>query len=161
MHENMNYYTKHERVTLRSGDTYVCSVKFQRESMNSLAFGSADYDEHYSDVRYPAEAVRELTSHSRTVRCVKFLSANALVSACVDSTIKLWDLDCMPLERTFKGKYVLLFVDDSFRYAQANAEVSAFLDRTPSAAGYQPTLATDLRGMRERITTIRRGSITS
>jgi len=56
---------------------------------------------------------------------------------------------------------VLLFVDNIFRFTQANSEVSALLGRIPSAVGYQPTLATDLGGLQERITTTKKGSITS
>ncbi|CAI7878240.1 unnamed protein product [Closterium sp. NIES-53] len=56
---------------------------------------------------------------------------------------------------------VLFFVDNIFRFTQANSEVSALLGRIPSAVGYQPTLATDLGGLQERITTTKKGSITS
>jgi F-type H+-transporting ATPase subunit beta len=63
--------------------------------------------------------------------------------------------------RDVEGQDVLLFVDNIFRFTQANSEVSALLGRIPSAVGYQPTLATDLGGLQERITTTRSGSITS
>jgi ATP synthase F1 beta subunit len=56
---------------------------------------------------------------------------------------------------------VLLFVDNIFRFTQACSEVSALLGRIPSAVGYQPTLATDLGALQERITTTKTGSITS
>ena len=56
---------------------------------------------------------------------------------------------------------VLLFIDNIFRFTQANSEVSALLGRIPSAVGYQPTLATDLGQLQERITTTKKGSITS
>merc|ERR1712019_330093 len=56
---------------------------------------------------------------------------------------------------------VLLFIDNIFRFVQAGAEVSALLGRIPSAVGYQPTLATDLGALQERITTTKSGSITS
>merc|ERR1712207_32201 len=56
---------------------------------------------------------------------------------------------------------VLLFVDNIFRFTQAGSEVSALLGRMPSAVGYQPTLATDLASLQERITTTQKGSITS
>jgi F-type H+-transporting ATPase subunit beta len=55
----------------------------------------------------------------------------------------------------------LLFIDNIFRFTQANSEVSALLGRIPSAVGYQPTLATDLGELQERITTTKKGSITS
>merc|ERR1719454_2771525 len=63
--------------------------------------------------------------------------------------------------RDVEGRDVLLFVDNIFRFTQANSEVSALLGRIPSAVGYQPTLSTDLGGPQERITTTSKGSITS
>merc|ERR1711998_771086 len=59
--------------------------------------------------------------------------------------------------RDYEGQDVLLFVDNIFRFTQANSEVSALLGRIPSAVGYQPTLATDLGGLQERITTTKKG----
>lgn len=56
---------------------------------------------------------------------------------------------------------MLLFIDNIFRFTQACSEVSALLGRIPSAVGYQPTLATDLGALQERITTTKKGSITS
>ena len=63
--------------------------------------------------------------------------------------------------RDGEGQDVLLFVDNIFRFTQAGSEVSALLGRIPSAVGYQPTLATDMGAMQERITTTNKGSITS
>jgi ATP synthase F1 beta subunit len=63
--------------------------------------------------------------------------------------------------RDEENQDVLLFVDNIFRFTQACSEVSALLGRIPSAVGYQPTLATDLGGLQERITTTKSGSITS
>merc|ERR1711939_657343 len=63
--------------------------------------------------------------------------------------------------RDVEGQDVLLFVDNIFRFTQANSEVSALLGRIPSAVGYQPTLAVDMGGLQERITSTRVGSITS
>jgi F-type H+-transporting ATPase subunit beta len=60
-----------------------------------------------------------------------------------------------------KGQDVLFFVDNIFRFTQAGSEVSALLGRIPSAVGYQPTLATDMGMLQERITTTTKGSITS
>ncbi|VAW05687.1 ATP synthase beta chain, partial [hydrothermal vent metagenome] len=60
-----------------------------------------------------------------------------------------------------EGQDVLFFVDNIFRFTQAGSEVSALLGRIPSAVGYQPTLATDMGTMQERITTTTKGSITS
>lgn len=63
--------------------------------------------------------------------------------------------------RDEEGQDVLFFVDNVFRFTQAGSEVSALLGRIPSAVGYQPTLATDMGAMQERITSTNRGSITS
>jgi F-type H+-transporting ATPase subunit beta len=59
------------------------------------------------------------------------------------------------------GKDVLLFIDNIFRFTQAGSEVSALLGRMPSAVGYQPTLATEMGALQERITSTKKGSITS
>nr|BAN65773.1 ATP synthase F1 beta chain, putative [Babesia bovis] len=63
--------------------------------------------------------------------------------------------------RDEEGQDVLLFIDNIYRFTQAGSEVSALLGRIPSAVGYQPTLATDLGALQERITTTNKGSITS
>jgi len=63
--------------------------------------------------------------------------------------------------RDVEGQDVLLFVDNIFRFTQAGSEVSALLGRIPSAVGYQPTLATDMGALQERITSTSKGSITS
>ncbi|MEA1870818.1 MAG: F0F1 ATP synthase subunit beta [Candidatus Bipolaricaulota bacterium] len=63
--------------------------------------------------------------------------------------------------RDEEGKDVLLFIDNIFRFAQAGSEVSALLGRMPSEVGYQPTLATEMGELQERITSTKRGSITS
>jgi F-type H+-transporting ATPase subunit beta len=60
-----------------------------------------------------------------------------------------------------QGKDILFFIDNIFRFTQAGSEVSALLGRMPSAVGYQPTLATEMGAMQERITSTKRGSITS
>lgn len=63
--------------------------------------------------------------------------------------------------RDMRGEDVLLFVDNIFRFSQAGAEVSALLGRIPSAVGYQPNLATEMAALQERITSTKKGSITS
>jgi len=63
--------------------------------------------------------------------------------------------------RDVEGKDLLMFVDNIFRFVQAGAEVSALLGRMPSAVGYQPTLATEIGQLQERITSTKKGSITS
>src|SRR5205814_5282120 len=63
--------------------------------------------------------------------------------------------------RDTEGKDVLLFIDNIFRFTQAGSEVSALLGRIPRAVGYQPTLATEMGNLQERITSTTRGAITS
>ena len=63
--------------------------------------------------------------------------------------------------RDEQGKDVLLFVDNMFRFTQAGSEVSALLGRMPSAVGYQPTLSTEMGELQERITSTKKGSVTS
>ena len=63
--------------------------------------------------------------------------------------------------RDVEGRDVLLFIDNIFRFTQAGAEVSALLGRMPSAVGYQPNLATEMAALQERITSTKKGSITS
>src|SRR5205085_11194762 len=63
--------------------------------------------------------------------------------------------------RDDEGKDVLLFIDNIFRFTQAGSEVSALLGRMPSAVGYQPTLAEEMGRLQERITSTRKGSVTS
>src|SRR3989440_2861859 len=63
--------------------------------------------------------------------------------------------------RASEGKDVLLFMDNIFRFTQAGSEVSALLGRMPSAVGYQPTLLSEMGQMQERITSTKKGSITS
>merc|ERR1711913_140919 len=75
--------------------------------------------------------------------------------------VALTELTVAEYFRDQEGQDVLLFIDNIFRFTQAGSEVSALLGRIPSAVGYQPTLATDLAGLQERITTTQSGSITS
>jgi F-type H+-transporting ATPase subunit beta len=63
--------------------------------------------------------------------------------------------------RDAEGRDVLLFIDNIFRFTQAGSEVSALLGRMPSAVGYQPTLATEMGQLQERITSTKKGSVTS
>ena len=63
--------------------------------------------------------------------------------------------------RDEEGRDILLFIDNIFRFTQAGSEVSALLGRMPSAVGYQPTLATEMGELQERITSTKKGSITS
>ncbi len=75
--------------------------------------------------------------------------------------VALTGLTCAEYFRDEENQDVLLFVDNIFRFVQAGSEVSALLGRMPSAVGYQPTLGTDVGNLQERITSTKRGSITS
>jgi F-type H+-transporting ATPase subunit beta len=75
--------------------------------------------------------------------------------------VALSALTCAEYFRDEEGQDVLLFVDNIFRFTQAGSEVSALLGRIPSAVGYQPTLATEMGALQERITSTNKGSITS
>jgi F-type H+-transporting ATPase subunit beta len=77
------------------------------------------------------------------------------------SRVALTGLTVAEYFRDKEGQDVLFFVDNIFRFTQAGSEVSALLGRIPSAVGYQPTLATDMGNLQERITTTSKGSITS
>jgi F-type H+/Na+-transporting ATPase subunit beta len=77
------------------------------------------------------------------------------------SRVALTGLTAAEYFRDEQGQDVLFFVDNIFRFTQAGSEVSALLGRIPSAVGYQPTLATDLGGLQERITSTNKGSITA
>jgi len=75
--------------------------------------------------------------------------------------VALSALTCAEYFRDVEGQDVLIFIDNIFRFTQAGAEVSALLGRMPSAVGYQPTLAVDMGGLQERITSTKKGSITA
>ncbi|RJP36852.1 MAG: F0F1 ATP synthase subunit beta [Desulfobacteraceae bacterium] len=75
--------------------------------------------------------------------------------------VALSALTCAEYFRDEEGQDVLIFIDNIFRFTQAGSEVSAILGRMPSAVGYQPTLAVDLGGLQERITSTDKGSITA
>ncbi|MBU1168366.1 MAG: F0F1 ATP synthase subunit beta [Proteobacteria bacterium] len=75
--------------------------------------------------------------------------------------VALSALTCAEYFRDIEGQDVLIFIDNIFRFTQAGSEVSALLGRMPSAVGYQPTLAVDMGGLQERITSTTKGSITA
>jgi F-type H+-transporting ATPase subunit beta len=75
--------------------------------------------------------------------------------------VALSALTCAEYFRDVEGQDVILFIDNIFRFTQAGSEVSALLGRIPSAVGYQPTLATEMGALQERITSTNKGSITS
>jgi F-type H+-transporting ATPase subunit beta len=75
--------------------------------------------------------------------------------------VGLAGITCAEYFRDVEGQDVLVFIDNIFRFTQAGSEVSALLGRMPSAVGYQPTLGTEMGDLQERITSTKRGSITS
>jgi F-type H+-transporting ATPase subunit beta len=75
--------------------------------------------------------------------------------------VRITEITMAEYFRDVNGQDVLLFIDNIFRFVQAGSEVSALLGRMPSAVGYQPTLATEMGGLQERITSTKKGSITS
>jgi F-type H+-transporting ATPase subunit beta len=91
--------------------------------------------------------------------CLVFGQMNELPGA--RQRVALTALTTAEYFRDDEGKDVLLFIDNIFRFTQAGSEVSALLGRMPSAVGYQPTLATEMGDLQERITSTSKGSITS
>jgi len=91
--------------------------------------------------------------------CLVFGQMNELPGA--RARVALTALTAAEYFRDEEGKDVLLFIDNIFRFTQAGSEVSALLGRMPSAVGYQPTLATEMGDLQERITSTNKGSITS
>lgn len=81
----------------------ICCVKFNPESSNHIAFGSADHHIHYYDLRKASEPLFVFKGHRKAVSYVKFLSRDELVSASTDSTLKLWSTQRMNCARTFVG----------------------------------------------------------
>lgn len=90
-------------MTIDNKRANVCSVKFHPTAPEYLAFGSVDCGVHYYDLRNTRQPLQTFASHNRAVSYVKFMSNTELVSASVDSTVKLWDLKTMSLSRTFTG----------------------------------------------------------
>ncbi len=91
--------------------------------------------------------------------CLVFGQMNELPGA--RQRVGLTALTAAEYFRDEEGKDVLLFIDNIFRFTQAGSEVSALLGRMPSAVGYQPTLATEMGELQERITSTKKGSVTS
>jgi len=81
----------------------VCCVKFNPESCNHIAFGSADHHIHYFDLRNLREELFVYRGHAKAVSYVRFLGADEIVSASTDSTLKLWSANRNECKRTFTG----------------------------------------------------------
>src|SRR5438132_703534 len=123
--------------------------------------------EGYSVFAGVGERTREGTALYGEMQESKVLDQTALVYGQMNESpgararVGLTALTLAEWFRDEKGADVLLFIDNIFRYTLAGAEVSALLGRMPSAVGYQPTLATEMGDLQERITSTRKGSITS
>src|SRR3989339_1538414 len=121
----------------------------------------------YSMFAGVGERTREGNDLYREMKESGVLSKTALVSGQMNeppgarARVALTALAMAEYFRDEEGKDLLLFVDNIFRFTQAGSEVSALLGRMPSAAGYQPTLATEMGALQERITSTDKGSITS
>eukprot|EP00184_Porphyridium_aerugineum_P003131 CAMPEP_0184693606 /NCGR_PEP_ID=MMETSP0313-20130426/1782_1 /TAXON_ID=2792 /ORGANISM="Porphyridium aerugineum, Strain SAG 1380-2" /LENGTH=774 /DNA_ID=CAMNT_0027151719 /DNA_START=530 /DNA_END=2854 /DNA_ORIENTATION=+ len=82
--------TQLNSITTLENRANICCVKFNPESSNHLAFGSADHHVHYYDLRFPREPLTVFRGHSKAVSYIRFLSGTEIVSASTDSTLKLW-----------------------------------------------------------------------
>src|SRR3989344_1749918 len=113
------------------------------------------------------ERTREGTELYREMRESGVLEKTALVYGQMNEVpgarlrVPLTALTMAEYFRDEESKNVLLFIDNIFRFSQAGSEVSALLGRMPSAVGYQPTLATEMGELQERITSTKDGSITA
>ncbi len=123
------------------------------------------------------ERTREGNDLWREMKETEFKDANGTMMRVIDKTAMVFGqmneppgarlrvaLTALTMAEYFRdevGTDVLIFVDNIFRFVQAGSEVSALLGRMPSAVGYQPTLATEMGGLQERITSTKKGSVTS
>lgn len=121
----------------------------------------------YSMFAGVGERTREGNDLYREMQTTGVLSKTALVFGQMNeppgarARVALTALSMAEYFRDEEGRDLLLFIDNIFRFTQAGSEVSALLGRLPSAVGYQPTLATEMGALQERITSTRKGSITS
>jgi len=120
---------------------------------NVVAYGES-FDPHTFDVN---TVDKSALSKSRVAMCFGQMNEPPGCRA----RIGLTGVTLAEYFRDIEGKDVLLFIDNIFRFTQAGSEVSALLGRMPSAVGYQPTLATEMGALQERITSTKKGSITS
>lgn len=135
--------------------------------MNELLHNVARIHEGVSVFAGVGERTREGNDMYLQLQELELLDSTALVFGQMNEPpgarfrVGLTALTMAEYFRDFEGANVLLFIDNIFRFAQAGSEVSALLGRMPSAVGYQPTLATEMGALEERITSTEQGSITS
>ncbi|MGC9317364.1 MAG: F0F1 ATP synthase subunit beta [Armatimonadota bacterium] len=135
--------------------------------MNELLHNVARIHEGVSVFAGVGERTREGNDMYLQLQELELLDSTALVFGQMNEPpgarfrVGLTALTMAEYFRDFEGADVLLFIDNIFRFAQAGSEVSALLGRMPSAVGYQPTLATEMGALEERITSTEQGSITS
>src|SRR4030095_2062474 len=155
-------YTKGGKTGLFGGAGVGKTVLIQ-ELINNIA----TFHGGYSVFAGVGERTREGNDLWREMKESGVLSKTALVFGQMNEPpgarqrVGLTGLTVAEYFRDEEGKDVLLFIDNIFRFTQAGSEVSAFLGRMPSAVGYQPTLATEMAALQERITSTKKGSITS
>ncbi|KKU82326.1 MAG: ATP synthase subunit beta [Parcubacteria group bacterium GW2011_GWA2_47_8] len=135
--------------------------------IQELIHNSAKEHQGFSVFAGVGERVREGNDLYHEMKDSGVLANTALVFGQMNETpgvrlrVGLTGLTLAEYFRDEEGKDVLLFIDNIFRFTQAGSEVSALLGRIPSAVGYQPTLATEMGELQERITSTKKGSITS
>ncbi|HEY3250886.1 MAG TPA: F0F1 ATP synthase subunit beta [Ignavibacteria bacterium] len=155
-------YTKGGKTGLFGGAGVGKTVLIQ-ELINNIA----TFHGGYSVFAGVGERTREGNDLWREMKESGVLSKTALVFGQMNEPpgarqrVGLTGLTVAEYFRDEEGKDVLLFIDNIFRFTQAGSEVSALLGRMPSAVGYQPTLATEMGALQERITSTKKGSITS
>ncbi len=155
-------YTKGGKTGLFGGAGVGKTVLIQ-ELINNIA----KFHGGYSVFAGVGERTREGNDLWREMKASGVLDKTALVFGQMNEPpgarqrVGLSGLTIAEYFRDDEGKDVLLFIDNIFRFTQAGSEVSALLGRMPSAVGYQPTLATEMGALQERITSTNKGSITS
>ncbi len=150
--------------TAHGGYSVLCGVGERTREGNDLWFEmmetdviAAKKDEHGHLVMGPTGLPQIDVANSKVALCYGQMNEPPGARA----RVALSGLTIAEYFRDEEGQDVLMFIDNIFRFTQAGSEVSALLGRIPSAVGYQPTLATEMGAMQERITTTSKGSITS
>jgi len=145
------------------GWAWVGKTVIMQELIHNIAQGHGGY----SVVAWVGERTREWNDLYHEMKDSGVIWKTAMVFGQMDEApgprarVALTGLTMAEHFRDREEKDVLLFIDNIFRFTQAGSEISALLGRIPSAVGYQPTLATDMGALQERITSTKKGSITS
>src|SRR5436190_84061 len=123
--------------------------------------GPVDGDAPRLPIHRPAPQFDEQTTEVEVIEKTAFVFGQMNEPPGARQRVGLTGLTMAEYFRDEEGRDVLLFIDNIFRFTQAGSEVSALLGRMPSAVGYQPNLATEMAALQERITSTKKGSITS